>query len=79
MLAVALVAVAATDKNRKKRQIIIDLLYLNLSMCKRCQGTETNLEDAVNEVSTVLRAVGFDIVLNKININSRELAIEHHF
>lgn len=79
MLAVALVAVAATDKNRKKRQIIIDLLYLNLSICKRCQGTETNLEDAVNEVSTVLRAVGFDIVLNKININSRELAIEHHF
>ena len=66
-------------QEQKKRQIIIDFLYLDLSVCKRCQGTETNLEDAVNEVSTVLRTAGFDIVVNKININSRELAIEHHF
>ena len=63
----------------RKRQIIIDFLYLDLSVRKRCQGTETNLYDAVNEVSTVLSEAGFEIVVNKININSRELAIKNHF
>lgn len=62
-----------------KRQITIDFLYLDLSICERCQGAETNLADAVNEVSTVLRAAGFEIVVNKVNINSRELAIKYRF
>lgn len=66
-------------QGQEKRQIIIDFLYLDLSVCTRCQGTETNLDDAVNEVSTVLGAAGFEIVVNKININSRELAVEYHF
>lgn len=66
-------------QEQEKRQIIIDFLYLDLSICKRCQGTETNLDDAVNEVSTVLRAAGFELIVNKININSRELATKYHF
>lgn len=66
-------------QEQEKRQIVIDFLYLDLSVCQRCKGTETNLDAAVNEVSTVLKAAGFEIVVNKININSRELANEHHF
>jgi hypothetical protein len=62
-----------------KKQIVIDFLYLDLSVCKRCQGTETKLYDAINEVSSVLSEAGFEIVVNKININSRDLAIKHHF
>jgi hypothetical protein len=65
-------------QEQKKRQIIIDFLYLDLSVCKRCQGTETNLEDAVNEVSTILRAAGFDIVLNKINLNFALVKVPMH-
>ncbi len=30
-------------QEQEKRQIIIEFLYLDLSVCKRCQGTETNL------------------------------------
>lgn len=28
-------------QEQEKRQIIIEFLYLDLSVCKRCQGTET--------------------------------------
>lgn len=54
-------------------------MYLDLSVCERCQGTENNLEDAVREVAGVLEAAGFDIVLNKINVTTKELAIQHKF
>ena len=31
-----------------KKQIKIDFLYLDLNVCERCQGTETNLDAAIN-------------------------------
>lgn len=63
----------------KKKQLIIDFLYLDLSVCERCQGTETNLDLAIKEVSTVLKTAGYEILVNKVNINSRELAIKYEF
>lgn len=64
---------------QEKRKLLIDFLYLDLSVCERCLGTESNLDKAVNEVSVVLKAAGFDVVVNKVNINSKELAIEYKF
>jgi hypothetical protein len=66
-----------TEQERKK--LVIDFLYLDLSVCERCQGAENNLNEAVDEVSGVLKAAGFEIVVNKINVNSLELAIKHQF
>lgn len=63
----------------QKKQIIIDFLYLDLSVCERCQGTESNLDTAINEVSAVLKAAGFDIVINKVNVTTKELAIKYQF
>jgi hypothetical protein len=37
------------------------------------------LEDAIKEVAVVLQAAGFDLVVNKINITSKELAIKYQF
>lgn len=65
--------------SQEKKQIVIDFLYLDLSVCGRCQGTERNLDEAVNEVSKVLGVAGFEVVVNKINITSKELAVEHEF
>lgn len=65
--------------NGERKQITIDFLYLDLSICERCQGTESNLDEAINEVSTVLTAAGYDIEVNKINITSRELATKYEF
>lgn len=62
-----------------RRTVEIDFLYLDLSMCGRCKGTDANLDAAMAEVSGILKAAGFDVVLNKINITSRELAVKHQF
>ncbi len=62
-----------------KNQIIIDFLYLDLSVCKRCQGTEDSLDQAIDQVSETLKSAGFEIVVNRINVTSKELAEKHRF
>lgn len=62
-----------------KKPIVIDFLYLDLSVCTRCQGTDQSLEDALSEVSKVLEATGSEVVVNKINVTSEELATRHKF
>ena len=64
---------------QEKKQIVIDFLYLDLSVCSRCQGADHNLDQAIDEVSGILKAAGFEIVVNKINVTTKELAIKHQF
>lgn len=63
----------------KKKQVVIDFLYLDLSACTRCQGTDKNLDGALEEVARVLDATGAEVVLNKINVATPELAEKHQF
>lgn len=67
-----------TPKQEKKK-ITIDFLYLDLTVCERCQGADKNLDDAISEVSGVLKGAGFEVFVNKVNITSKELAIKHEF
>jgi len=62
-----------------KRRIIIDSLFLDVSVCTRCQGTDTSLDEALSEVSTVLKATDVEVVVNKINVNTEELAKQYKF
>lgn len=70
---------AVRDSGSNKRKMIIDFLYLDLSVCTRCQGTEESLEEALDEVAKVLEATGYEVVVNKINVVTEELAIRHKF
>jgi hypothetical protein len=63
----------------KKKRVEIDFLYLDLSTCTRCQGTDRTLDEALDEVSQVLKATGTEVVVNKINVISEELALKHRF
>lgn len=65
--------------NNDKRKIVIDFLYLDLTMCDRCQGADKNLEDALKEVSNVLEATGVEVEVNKINVINEELALKYRF
>lgn len=67
------------DDEMVKRSIIIDFLFLDVSVCTRCQGTDETLNEALSEVSTVLKATGIEVVVNKINIITEELAIQYKF
>jgi len=33
----------------EKRKVVIDFMYLDLSICTRCQGTEDSLEVAIED------------------------------
>ena len=65
--------------NVAKKEIIIDFLYLDLSVCTRCQGAEHSLDEAIKEVGIVLEATGTAVKVNKINVDSAELAVVHKF
>lgn len=67
------------ESGRADKAVRIDFLYLDTTVCGRCRGTEKALDDAVNEVSETLRAQGYDVVVNKVNIATRELAIRQRF
>ena len=61
------------------KRIVIDLLYLDLSVCTRCQGTESTLDSALTDVSKVLEAAGAEVVVNKVHVLNEELAKEYQF
>lgn len=56
------------------RQLKIEFLYLDLDVCTRCQGSETNLEEALVEASTLLMAAGVQVTLQKTHVQSLEQA-----
>ena len=62
-----------------KKEVVIDFLYLDLTVCERCQGAENNLDNALAELSSVLNSAGYEVVVNKINIISPELAVQYEF
>lgn len=70
----------STEKIQSERKkIIVDFLYLDLNACTRCQDTENSLEEAIEEVSKVLQAAGSDVIVNKIHVETEELAVKHRF
>lgn len=62
-----------------KKPINIDFLYLDTTICGRCQDTEKALDEAVSSVATVLSAAGYVVKVNKVNIATRELAVQYQF
>ncbi|PKM96431.1 MAG: ferredoxin [Firmicutes bacterium HGW-Firmicutes-1] len=65
--------------NGNKRRITIDFLYLDLSTCERCQGTDTSLDEALKEVENVLKLTGVEVITNKVNVNTADLAKQYKF
>lgn len=61
------------------KQLTVDFLYLDLNTCERCMATDSTLDEAVTELSEVLHTLGYEIVVNKVNIKSREMAKHYRF
>lgn len=64
---------------QQKKTINIDFLYLDTTVCGRCQDTEKALDEAVSSVAVVLNAAGYEVKVNKVNIATKELAIKYQF
>ena len=69
----------AEETKIDKNKITIDFLYLDLSVCTRCQGAESSLDEALKEVAKVLDATGTEVRVNKVNIRTKELAEKYKF
>ncbi len=61
------------------RVVNIDFLFLDLSVCTRCQGTEGSIEDSLNQVSGFLKEIGYEVKVNKAHIETEDQAVEHRF
>ncbi|HSQ14284.1 MAG TPA: DUF2703 domain-containing protein [Candidatus Deferrimicrobium sp.] len=57
-----------------KDRVAIDFLYLDLSECDRCQGTNEQLESALPIITQTLEASGFAVEVRKIHVQSAQQA-----
>ena len=62
------------DIQAARRRLDIEFLYLDLTVCQRCQGTERSLEEALSEVAQVLELSGTELILRKTHVQTEEQA-----
>lgn len=72
---------ACTDdpNTGRKEVVIVDYLYLDLSVCDRCQGTDERVAKAVELVRPIMDMAGYNIVMNKVEIENEYLAERFEF
>ena len=61
------------------KKVEIEYLYLDLNTCDRCVGTDTVLEEVIEELKPAFAIAGYEISYEKIEILSKELAVKHKF
>lgn len=66
-------------KGANQKQAAIEYLYLDLSTCDRCIGTDSVLEEVVAVLTPALELAGYPVTLNKVEITSLELAKQYSF
>ncbi len=64
----------ATDARRGSRELQIDFLFLDLTTCTRCRGTDRSLSEALSVVADVLHGAGVEVAVNKVHVATEELA-----
>src|SRR5919106_6099113 len=61
------------------KRLRIDFLFLDLTTCTRCRGTDERLESALEIAGELLAATGTEVEVNKIHVESAEQARELRF
>jgi hypothetical protein len=57
----------------------IDFLFLDLTTCTRCRGTDHSLGEALTVVADVLQVAGIEVEVNKVHVASAEQARSWRF
>ncbi|MCP4231105.1 MAG: DUF2703 domain-containing protein [bacterium] len=60
-------------------ELHIEFLYLDVSTCGRCQGSDSGLDAAVAEAGPLLTSMGIGLTVNKIHVQSEGQARELRF
>jgi len=61
------------------KEIVVDFLYIDLSVCDRCKGTGEALSEAIEDVRKILEAAGCSIIVNYVHVQTEEQAEELGF
>ena len=67
------------DCCKPTKKIEIEFLYLDLNVCERCQGSDKNLDKALQILQPTLTEIGYEIRVKKINVNTEALAKHYRF
>ncbi len=65
--------------SKPENRVEIDFLFLDLSVCSRCQSTESALLETLDDIKAVLSTAGYEVHIRKIHIDSLEKAIQYQF
>ncbi len=57
----------------------VEFLYLDLETCERCMATDSTVDFAVDALRDVLLELGYRMNVNKVNIQSAEMAEQYRF
>lgn len=66
--------ITAAPAPRSAQKLRIDFLFLDLTICTRCRGTDRSLGAALTAVADVLQAAGIEVEVNKLHVASEEQA-----
>ncbi len=61
------------------KTVVIDYLYLDLQSCDRCIVTDGVLDDVMMILTPALKLAGYEVVYNKTEIETEELARKYQF
>lgn len=68
-----------TTVSEDPKQLLIEYLYLDLSTCDRCIGTDTVLDEVVEALTPTLKLAGYSVDYKKVEMTTAELATQYRF
>ena len=66
--------ISESSAEATRERVTIDFLYLDLSECDRCKGTNEQLESALPIITQALQASGYAVEVRKIHVQSVQQA-----
>ncbi len=63
----------------KTKTVLVEYLYLDLKTCERCVGTDQVLDEVILVLTPALALAGYSLEYRKLEMTTRELAIQHRF
>ena len=61
------------------KRVLVEYLYLDLSACDRCIGTEGVLDEVVTTLTPALRLAGYEVEYEKIQMDTADIAKRYRF
>lgn len=66
-------------KEASDKKVIIEYLYLDIDTCDRCIGTDTVLDEVMMILTPAFNLAGYEVLYNKIKMETEKIAIKHRF